>query len=61
MLVFQSVLMRPVCACSAEIGDIAGVAEITIRQSYRLMYPKAIDLFPEDFKFETRVEDLPPS
>ncbi|XP_022084269.1 transcription initiation factor IIB-like [Acanthaster planci] len=42
-----------------EIGDIAGVAEITIKQSYRLMYPRAMDLFPEDFKFVTRVEDLP--
>lgn len=33
-----------------EIGDIAGVADVTIRQSYELMYPRAADLFPEDFK-----------
>ncbi|XP_015791881.1 transcription initiation factor IIB [Tetranychus urticae] len=32
-----------------EIGDIAGVAEVTIRQSYRLMAPRAADLFPADF------------
>lgn len=43
-----------------EIGDIAGVAEVTIRQSYRLMYPQAAKLFPTDFKFATKVEDLPP-
>ncbi len=42
-----------------EIGDIAGTAEVTIRQSYKLMYPKALNLFPEDFKFATKVEDLP--
>lgn len=32
-----------------EIGDIAGVAEVTIRQSYKLMAPRAADLFPPDF------------
>lgn len=42
-----------------EIGDIAGVAEVTIRQAYKLMYPKAHDLFPEDFKFHTPIEQLP--
>ncbi|XP_057366869.1 transcription initiation factor IIB-like [Daphnia carinata] len=33
-----------------EIGDIAGVADVTIRQSYELMYPRAAELFPADFK-----------
>ncbi|XP_066965289.1 transcription initiation factor IIB [Macrobrachium rosenbergii] len=42
-----------------EIGDIAGVADVTIRQSYKLMYPKAKELFPEDFKFVTPVDQLP--
>ncbi|CAN0341730.1 transcription initiation factor IIB [Petromyzon marinus] len=42
-----------------EIGDIAGVADVTIRQSYRLIYPKASQLFPQDFKFDTPVEKLP--
>ncbi|XP_077986782.1 transcription initiation factor IIB-like [Glandiceps talaboti] len=42
-----------------EIGDIAGVADVTIRQSYRLIFPKAIDLFPEDFKFATQIGQLP--
>ncbi|BFZ20288.1 hypothetical protein BsWGS_23327 [Bradybaena similaris] len=42
-----------------EIGDIAGVAEVTIRQSYRSMLPKALELFPADFKFSTSVENLP--
>lgn len=42
-----------------EIGDIAGVADVTIRQSYKLMYPHAIKLFPEDFKFATPIDQLP--
>ncbi|KAL3871840.1 hypothetical protein ACJMK2_039812 [Sinanodonta woodiana] len=42
-----------------EIGDVAGVAEVTIRQAYKLMYPKALDLFPKDFKFDTPIEQLP--
>lgn len=42
-----------------EIGDIAGVADVTIRQSYKLMYPHATQLFPEDFKFSTSIENLP--
>lgn len=44
-----------------EIGDIAGVADVTIRQSYRLMYPRATELFPPDFKFYTSIEKLPSS
>ncbi|XP_070532540.1 transcription initiation factor IIB-like isoform X2 [Ptychodera flava] len=42
-----------------EIGDIAGVADVTIRQSYRLIYPKATDLFPEEFNFATPIALLP--
>ncbi|PRD32683.1 UNVERIFIED_CONTAM: TfIIB [Trichonephila clavipes] len=42
-----------------EIGDIAGVADVTIRQSYKLMYPRAKELFPPDFKFFTPIENLP--
>ena len=42
-----------------EIGDIAGVADVTIRQSYKLMLPRAAELFPPDFNFHTPIEDLP--
>lgn len=42
-----------------EIGDIAGVADVTIRQSYKLMIPHARNLFPPDFKFFTPIEQLP--
>lgn len=42
-----------------EIGDIAGAADVTIRQSYKLMYPHAAQLFPPDFKFATAIEQLP--
>ncbi|CAD5223827.1 unnamed protein product [Bursaphelenchus okinawaensis] len=44
-----------------EIGEIAGAAEVTVRQTYRLLYPKAKELFPEDFRFDTPVENLPMS
>ncbi|WAR30990.1 TF2B-like protein [Mya arenaria] len=43
----------------SKIGDIAGVAEVTIRQAYKLMYPHAHKLFPEDFKFHTPIDQLP--
>jgi len=42
-----------------EIADIAGVADVTIRQSYKLMLPRAAELFPEGFKFATPIESLP--
>ena len=42
-----------------EIAEIAGVADVTIRQSYKLMLPRAAELFPEDFKFATPIEQLP--
>ena len=42
-----------------EIGDIAGVADVTIRQSYKLMISHAAKLFPDDFKFTTPIEQLP--
>ena len=50
-----------VCFYPTEIGDIAGAAEVTIKQSYKLMYPKAHALFPEDFVFDTPIEQLPPN
>ena len=40
-------------------ADIAGVADVTIRQSYKLMLPRAALLFPQDFKFVTPIEHLP--
>ena len=42
-----------------EIAEIAGVADVTIRQSYKLLLTRAKDLFPEDFVFVTPVENLP--
>ena len=44
---------------AAEIGEILGVAEITIRQAYKLMYPRAQELFPSDFTFFKSISDLP--
>lgn len=42
-----------------EIADVAGVADVTIRQSYKLLLPRASELFPADFKFATPVSHLP--
>ena len=42
-----------------EVGDIVGVADSTIRQSYRLLYPSRDKLFPDDFKFVTPIDQLP--
>jgi len=42
-----------------EVGDVVGVADSTIRQSYRLLYPSRDKLFPADFKFTTPLEELP--
>jgi len=44
-----------------EIGEVAGLAEATIRQCYRQMLPKAKDLFPENFQFAVPIAQLPPS
>uniref|UniRef100_A0A5S6Q4V1 Transcription initiation factor IIB n=1 Tax=Trichuris muris TaxID=70415 RepID=A0A5S6Q4V1_TRIMR len=42
-----------------DIGEVAGVAEVTIRQSYKLMLASAAQLFPTEFKFSTSILDLP--
>ena len=42
-----------------EIADVAGVADVTIRQSYKLMLPRAAKLFPANFSFVTPVDQLP--
>merc|ERR1719361_641587 len=44
-----------------DISDIAGVAEVTIKQSYKLMIPRAAELFPDNFEFDTPIEQLPSS
>ena len=42
-----------------DIRDMTGVAVSTIQRIYKLMYPEAASLFPEDFKFFTPIEQLP--
>ncbi|CAJ0586119.1 unnamed protein product, partial [Mesorhabditis spiculigera] len=44
-----------------EIGDIAGAAEVTVRQAYKLLLLKAAELFPPDFHFDTPINALPVS
>jgi len=42
-----------------EISEVAGVAEVTIRQSYKQMLPNASKLFPSGFCFYIPPESLP--
>ena len=43
-----------------EIHEAVGVAEGTIRQTYRIVYPYRKELFPEDYEGMKSVEDIPP-
>ena len=45
----------------ADIQVVAGVMENTIRVIYRLMLPRAAELFPADFNFKCPVANLPTS
>jgi len=42
-----------------EISEVTGVAEVTIRQSYKQIIPRAEALFPKDFKFVIPIAQLP--
>uniref|UniRef100_T1IL29 Transcription initiation factor IIB n=1 Tax=Strigamia maritima TaxID=126957 RepID=T1IL29_STRMM len=44
-----------------EIAEVAGVAEVTIQQSYKLMISRAAELFPDNFQFLTSIARLPQS
>ena len=42
-----------------EIANVAGIADVTLRQSYKLFLPRATELFPDGFNFATPIENLP--
>ena len=42
-----------------DISEVAGVATSTILQSYQLMKPRAAELFPDNFQFDTPIILLP--
>lgn len=42
-----------------EISEATGVSVIAIRRVYRVLLPKAVDLFPVDFPFQIPVQMLP--
>jgi len=44
-----------------DIQQVAGVMESTIRQIYKIMLPKAAELFPADFPFKCPPGNLPSS
>ncbi|XP_065191189.1 transcription initiation factor IIB-like [Sycon ciliatum] len=43
-----------------EVGDVVGVADVTIRAAYRSMYPRRVELFPQGVEFTTAPQNLPP-
>jgi len=55
------------CAAAGErkpmkdIQVVAGVMEGTIRQIYKIMLLKAVELFPSDFQFKCPPANLPSS
>lgn len=53
------VFTGPLHALHTEVGDVVGVADSTIRQSYRLLYPSREILFPDGFVFVTPLDQLP--
>lgn len=44
---------------SQEVGEVAGVADGTIRQVYKVMLARAAHLFPPAFVFKTPIHQLP--
>ena len=45
----------------SDVQSVAGVMESTIRQIYKIMLPKAADLFPAEFPFKVLPGNLPQS
>ena len=44
-----------------EISEVAGCAESTIKQSYRVLLGRAAELIPSDSQFHSRIHQLPAS
>ena len=42
-----------------EFVEVAGVSDTTIRTIYRLIYPRAKEVFPEDVRFSSAIDGLP--
>lgn len=45
----------------SDVQHVAGVMESTIRQIYKIMLPKATELFPAEFPFKVLPGNLPQS
>jgi len=56
--IYISTLALDVKKTRVEISEIAGVAAGTILQAYRIMLPRAAELFPEDFEPVVPYEEL---
>lgn len=42
-----------------EVSEVTGVADVTIRSTYRLVYPFIENVLPKDFKHPVKIGDLP--
>lgn len=43
-----------------EIAEVTGVADVTIRSTYKLIYPHVQGALPKEFKYPVAIKDLPP-
>lgn len=57
---FRSCLVFQLISCNGpDISRVAGVAEVTIRNSYKDLYPHAAKLIPDWFLKEVNLKNLP--
>lgn len=48
--IYMAVLLHNIDKSAKDIADVSGVAENTIKQTYRALQPRTKDLLPTDFK-----------
>lgn len=56
--IYFTCLVMDIKKTAKEIGDVAGVAEATIKQTFRCMYPSRTKLFPDDFVPKVPLDSL---
>ena len=48
--IFMAVTINNINKTAKDVADVSGVAENTIKQTYKAMHPRMKELVPEDFK-----------
>ena len=56
--IYFTCLAMDIDKSAKEIGDVAGVAETTIKQTFRAMYPSRDKLFPPDFVPKVNLDNI---